>query len=168
MDLEENVCKESVFEALFQKHSKELYNFLRFKFSTLDVHDIVQDAFVKLWNNCKAVQPSKARAYLYTVANNQSLNELSKLKTARKYEGAGRESSREEAPDFILEKDEFAERLQQALDDLTDDLRITFLMNRVEGKKHQEIADILGISRKAVEKRIYKALALIREKVDGL
>ncbi len=40
------------------------------------------------------------------------------------------------------------------------------MLNRIEGKKHQEIADMLGISRKGVEKRIYTAIAKIREQVD--
>ena len=42
------------------------------------------------------------------------------------------------------------------------------MLNRVEGKKHQEIAEMLGISRKAVEKRIYTALDKLREEIKEL
>ena len=42
------------------------------------------------------------------------------------------------------------------------------MLNRVEGKKHKEIAELLGISQKAVEKRIYGALNKLREDIDGI
>jgi len=41
-------------------------------------------------------------------------------------------------------------------------------MNRIEGKKHKEIAALLGISSKAVEKRIYGALKKLREDINEL
>ena len=48
---------------------------------------------------------------------------------------------------------------------LPEGQRIAFMLNRVEGKKHQEIADILGLSKKAVEKRIYTALKTLRKDI---
>jgi RNA polymerase sigma-70 factor (ECF subfamily) len=45
---------------------------------------------------------------------------------------------------------------------------VAFLLNRIEGKKHKEIADMLGISVKAVEKRLYKALEKLRSQVGKL
>jgi RNA polymerase sigma-70 factor (ECF subfamily) len=41
-------------------------------------------------------------------------------------------------------------------------------MNRVEGKRFKEIAALLDISTKAVEKRIYGALKKLREDIDGI
>ena len=60
------------------------------------------------------------------------------------------------------------QRFERALNNLPEGQRIAFMMNRVEGKKHQEIADILGISRKAVEKRIYTALDKLRQEIKEL
>jgi len=54
------------------------------------------------------------------------------------------------------------------LANLTEAQRVAFLMNRVEGKKHKEIAEILGISRKGVEKRIYTALEKLRTEIEGI
>ena len=51
---------------------------------------------------------------------------------------------------------------------MSEDQRVTFLLNRVEGKKHAEIAEMLGISQKAVEKRIYTALAQLRKHIKEL
>jgi RNA polymerase sigma-70 factor (ECF subfamily) len=65
-----------------------------------------------------------------------------------------------------LEEKEYHDRLKKALEALTEDQRVTFSMNRIEGKTHQEIADLLGISRKTVEKRIYTVLNILKKKME--
>ncbi len=166
---EKNVCEEKVFNELFLQHSKDLHNFLYYKYGeSMNPGDIVQESFIKLWNNCAKVFFEKAKSFLFTVANNHMLNELSKAKTAQNYREIKPKDYTHENPEYILEESEYMSQLQDAINDLSEDLRVTLLLNRIDGKKHQEIADMLGISRKAVEKRIYKALALIREKVDGI
>ena len=67
-----------------------------------------------------------------------------------------------------MEGMEFQQKLEQALSELSEDQRVTLMLNRVEGKRHQEIADLLGISRKAVEKRIYTALAILEKKIGKI
>ena len=59
-------------------------------------------------------------------------------------------------------------RLQQAIESLTEEQRTAFLLNRIEGKRHKEIAEMLGISVKAVEKRLYKALEKLRNQVGKI
>ena len=130
----------------------------------------MQEAFSALWENCQKVTLDKAKSYLFTVANNKMLNDLDRKKTALTYQNEkpeGTDNTNLESPEFIIQEKEYMDRLQQALNELTEDQRVTFMMNRVEGKKHKEIAEILGISRKAVEKRIYKALDILREKLGN-
>jgi RNA polymerase sigma-70 factor (ECF subfamily) len=67
-----------------------------------------------------------------------------------------------------MEENEYMERLQRAIEGLTEAQRVAFLLNRIEGKKHNEIAEMLGISSKAVEKRIYTALDILREKIGDI
>jgi RNA polymerase sigma-70 factor (ECF subfamily) len=51
---------------------------------------------------------------------------------------------------------------------LTEAERVAFLLNRVEGKRFKEVAALLGISVKAVEKRVYGALKKVRTQIDGI
>ncbi|MBN1132055.1 MAG: RNA polymerase sigma factor [Bacteroidales bacterium] len=163
----ENVCSEKVFSELYKSVSKDLYNFLYYKYGEdSDPQDIVQSAFEKLWKNCKNVLPGKARSFLFTVANNEMLNAISRKKTVLNYRLEKTGDHTNETPEFLLEEKEYHDRLQRALEALSEDQRVTFMLNRVEGKTHQEIADMLGISRKAVEKRIYTALNILRQKVE--
>ena len=73
-----------------------------------------------------------------------------------------------ENPEYVLEESEFMQKYERALAKLSEAQRVAFLMNRTEGKRHKEIAEILGISRKAVEKRIYGALEKLRKEIDGI
>ena len=163
---ESNVCEEKVYNELFRIHSKNLHDFLYYKFGPgNNPGDVVQDAFLKLWNKCKDVMPEKAKSFLFTVANNKMLNEIAKKQTALDYTKKPVKSINSETPEYVLEEHQYMEKLKAALNDLTEDQRVTFMLNRVEGKKHQEIADMLGISRKAVEKRIYTSLKILRVKL---
>ena len=164
-----NVCDEKLFNEIFKSHSRELHNFLYYKYGgEHDLKDIVQDAFIKLWDNCHKVVFEKARSFLFTVANNQMLNELSKKKTVLNYAQQKPKHYTEESPEYVMEETEYMERLQSAIENLPEEQRVTFLLNRIDGKKHKEIAEMLGISRKAVEKRIYTALKKLREQVGDI
>ncbi len=162
-----NICKEKVFNGIFKSYSKNLHDFLYYKYgASNNPQDVVQVAFEKLWKNCKNVLPEKAKSFLYTVANNEMLNSISRKKTVLNYSLQKPKDYTVESPEFLLEEKEYHDRLQKALEELSEEQRVTFLLNRIEGKKHQEIADMLGISRKAVEKRIYTALKILRKKIE--
>jgi len=167
--LKENICDEHMFSSVFNKYSKELHNFLYYKFGErLNPKDKVQEAFIKLWQNCAKVTPNKAKSYLYTIANNLMLNEAAHQKVVLNFQKLPTKSHTNESPEFLLEEKQYMEKLQKALSRLTDAQRTAFLMNRIEGKKHKEIAELLGISTKAVEKRIYGALKKLRQDIKEI
>lgn len=165
----ENVCEEELFNELFRMYSKELHDFLYYKYGKENnPKDLVQEAFLKLWDNCHKVSAEKARSFLFTVANNQMLNELSRKKTVLTYTMKKPTYATIESPEYVMEEHQYMEKLQKAIQNLTEEQRVAFLLNRIEGKKHKEIAEMLGISRKAVEKRIYTALDKLRNEVGNL
>ncbi|MBT8273267.1 MAG: RNA polymerase sigma factor [Bacteroidia bacterium] len=168
-NLNENICEETLFASIFNKHAKDLNNFLYYKFGeALNPADKVQEAFIKLWENCAKVTPSKAKSYVFTIANNLMLNETAHQKVVLKYQKIKPKSYTNEDPQFIMEEGQYMQKLQNALSKLSDAQRTAFLMNRIEGKKHREIAELLGISTKAVEKRIYSALKKLREDIKEI
>ena len=113
--------------------------------------------------------PEKARSFLFTVANRQMINELSKKKTALNYStNEPKRQHTSESPEYILEEKEYMNKLKNGIENLSEEQRAAFLLNRIEGKRHQEIAEILGISRKAVEKRIYTALKKLKDQVGKI
>ena len=168
-NLYDNVCEEKLFAELFKKHAQELHNFIYYKYGEhISPRDKVQEAFIKLWDNCKKVPLQKAKSFLFTIANNLSLNQLKHDKVKLKFQQEDHKSYTNQSPEFILEEKEYLQKYQKALANLTEPQRVAFLLNRVEGKKHKEIAELLGISRKAVEKRIYGALEKLRKEIEGI
>ena len=165
-NIEENICAETVFERIYNKYSKSLHDFLYYKYGEkFNPNDKAQDAFIKLWDNCSKVTLSKAKSYLFTVANNMVLNDIKHQKVVLNYQQHKPKNYTNESPEFILEKDEYLKRYQIALANLTEDQRVAFLLNKVEGKKHNEIAEFLGVTRKVVEYRIYSAFKLLKEEL---
>jgi RNA polymerase sigma-70 factor (ECF subfamily) len=162
-------CDEKIFSNFFLKHSKLLHNFIYYKCGNTEMaDDLVQDSFIKFWNNCNKVIPGKAKSFLYTIATNLFLNAYAKSKVSLNFKSTITKTSTNESPEFLLEEKEFGIKLQKALANLTEAQRTTFLMNRIDGKKYKEIAEILGISVKAVEKRIHNALVSLRKKIENI
>jgi RNA polymerase sigma-70 factor (ECF subfamily) len=165
-----DTCEESIYNEIFRTYSTDLRNFIYYNFGDdFQPEDVVQESFLKLGKNCKDVPFEKAKSYLYTVANNHALNLASKKKTILKYNQQHNFSGEtNESPEFLMEQEQFHSKLKSALESLTEDQRVVFMLNKVEGKRHKEIAEMLGISRKAVEKRLYKAISILKGKIENI
>ena len=128
---------------------------------------MTQEAFIKLWENCADVPPEKAKSFLYTVANNASLNQIAHQKVVLNYTKNNTLNDRTNVnPEYIFEEEQFKVKLETAIANLTEGQRTAFLLNRIEGKKYAEIAEMLDISVKAVEKRIHGALVSLRANIE--
>lgn len=162
------ICEEQTYTHFFKKHAKSLRNYLLYKFGNEEqADDITQETFIKLWQNCADVPEEKAKSYIYTLANNASLNLVAHAKVKLKYAEANtKKSYTNENPEFLAEEEEFKNKLLQAIQKLNETQRVAFLMHRIDGKKYAEIAEELGISIKAVEKRIQIALQELRKEFD--
>ena len=162
-----SVCEQQNFEEIFNKHSQTLRNYIYYKCGdTQQAEDIVQEAYIKLWNNCAKVIFEKAKSFLYTVANNHFLNEVAHKKVVLEYQKQNISNNTTiETPQYLLEEEEFHKKLKKAIADLPERQREVFLLSRIDKKKYSEIADIVGISVKAVEKRMSKALLTLKEQI---
>jgi RNA polymerase sigma-70 factor (ECF subfamily) len=166
-ELHKDICEDSVFRDLYERLAEDLHNYLYYKFGErLGPGDKAQEAFVKLWENCKKVTPAKAKSFLYTVANNLMLNEAKHQKVVLKYQNEKPGTLTSESPEFILEQEEYLKKYQEVLASLSEEQRTAFLLNKAEGKKHEEIAQMLGVTRKVVEYRIYSAFKVLKEKLE--
>ena len=164
-----NICSEKVFENIFNTYAKDLKRFLYFKTQDMDLaEDIMQDAFVKLWDNCEKVSYDKAKSFLFTVAKNLFFNIKKHEKVILKHHNQSIRSSECETPEYIMIEKEFLIKIENVIASLPEKQKEVFLLSRIEKKKYKEIAEMLGISVKAVEKRMHFALLVMREKIYKL
>jgi len=163
------LCEETVFAGFFKTHVKTLRNYLYYKFGNEEqANDTTQESFIKLWENCGNVPVEKAKSFLYTVANNKALNQIAHQKVVVQYaKQSDSNALNAESPEYVMEEAEFGLKLQKAIDNLSEAQRVAFLLNRIDGKKYSEIAEMHDISVKAVEKRISGALVSLREQING-
>lgn len=163
--LAENVCEEKVFKALFNTMSRSLRDFIYYKSGDLDsANDIMQDAFFKLWEKCKDVPYEKAKSFIFTTANHLFLNGVKSQKVRLKYRQSNpNSSSHKEDPAYEMEMNEFKAKLEEAIANLPEGQREVFLLNRINKMTYKEIATSLGVSQKAIEKRMSKALIKLKD-----
>lgn len=167
---EKPLCDENKFDAFYTEHVRALRNFIYYKFGDADQSDdVVQESFIRLWNNCAKVTMDTAKGFLYRIAINLSTSIKRSEKVQLKYEErAVKDEWNAESPEFIILEKEFMEKLNDAIASLPDKQREVFLMNRIEKKTYKEIAEISGVSVKAIEKSMHKALVKLREKIGDI
>jgi len=165
-----NVCKEKIYTGVFNKYAADMNSYLYYKFGNLALaEDAVQEAFVKLWQNCKKVALQNAKSYLFTVANNFSLNKVKRQKFILNYVKQHHNPKIDhQDPSYKMEEEEFKIKLNTAIGQLKPKLRTTFLLHRIDKKTYNEIAEIEGVTVKAIEKRMSQALVFLRNHIDNI
>lgn len=119
------------------------------------VEDIVQDVYIKAYKAEKTKPIEHPKAFLFTIAKNLALNELNrKNKQIFSYIDEVTDSVEEESDSLEseLEANNKIELYCQAIAELPEKCRKVFLLRKVHGMKHQDIADKLNISLSSVEK----------------
>jgi RNA polymerase sigma-70 factor (ECF subfamily) len=157
---------QNAFEKLFRENYDAIRNFIYYKISDQKLaEDIAQDVFLKVWERRDEIIPDKVRYLCYTIANNLSLNYIKHLKIVYNFKNAFIEKNEFETPQHILEQKEFNHKLQEAIASLPEKQRVVFLMNRIDKLTYNEIAERLGLSVKAIEKRMSQALKELNQKL---
>lgn len=126
--------------------------------------DIVQDFFIKLWENRPRLEiKTDIKSYFLRSIHNRCLDYLARQRVRQDHKTNQLKSiSEEELWEYPLLDFELEQRLQKAINELPDGIRETFIMNRFEGLSYQEIAEKENVSVKAIEYRISKALSILR------
>jgi len=167
--MSETVCEDKVFSTIYRNYSKDVHNYLYYKFGNqIDISDIIQNIFIKLWDNCKKVSPDKARAFLFTIAKNLVLNEIKHQKIILGYQKISPKNYTNETPEFLLEEKQFLVKYQAALGKLSEEQRVVFSLSKIEGKKLTEKAEMLNLKKKVVEYRLYTAFKIIKDEIKEL
>ncbi|SNS57344.1 RNA polymerase sigma-70 factor, ECF subfamily [Ekhidna lutea] len=169
--MKDSLCEEHVFHKEYISHELKVRNFLFYKLGDLEkARDFTQEAFIRLWNNCAKVALNKAKGFLFTTANRLFLDHYDHKKVVLKFEHRSNrsENQMEQNPEFLYEEEEFKQRLETAVSDLPEKQRVVFLMSRIDKYKNREIAEIMDISIKTVEKHISSAVKTLKDNLDEI
>ncbi len=171
-DNNQTICDEHAFDNFFKGYAKSLRNHLYYKFGDLDqAEDIVQEAFIKVWDNCSKIPVGKAKSYLYTVAVNLGTSLMRHNQVKFKYKNyitRRKSDMTNESPEFLLLEKEYMEKIKRAIASLPDRQREVYLLSRIEKKTYREIAEMSNVSIKAIEKLMHKALIKMRKEIGNV
>jgi RNA polymerase sigma factor (sigma-70 family) len=146
----------------FLEARDDLLRFLKRRGRHRAAEDIVQSVWLKLRERGDEESWEEPRAVLFTTAANlgtDSHRRETVAERARSREAASAESATP-GPDPETQADAVGqlERLSVALEQLPEQCRRAFLLNRLDGLTHTEIATQLGVSTKTVQRHIERAL----------
>ena len=154
------------FKICFDEWFDVIRNYIFYKCGdTEKATDIAQEAFLKVWQKQFKYHPQQTKALLYKIAHELWISEYRKIQTARKFELSLTHKIDENSPERNFEYEELKSNYEKILAVLPEKQREVFLMSRMEELSYKEIADRIGLSVKAVEKRMSLALSELRNKL---
>lgn len=162
--------KEERFRKIYNENFKTLKNYLYYTYGDHEkAKDIMQESFMQLWDNFDNVPCNKAKGYVFVVAKNKYLNNIKRQNLKRKHvNGFQKNLLTYQSPEYILEEKQFLDKINREISALPEKQRTVFLLNRIDGKTYNEIAEMLELSLKTVEVRMHKALVTIRIKIGNV
>ena len=156
------------FERLFTKYYAPLCRHADKILNDLDTaEDLVQEFFYHFWKNRETFSPKLSlNAYLYHSIRNNALHYLEHLAVRKRYAEQVFSEFQDSMPAHVqpdVELNDLGKVINATLQQMPERCSRIFRMNRFDGKKYREIAEILSISVKTVEADMGKALQMFRK-----
>ncbi|HTK76007.1 MAG TPA: sigma-70 family RNA polymerase sigma factor [Gemmataceae bacterium] len=145
--------------------------------STEEAEDLAQEVFLRVYRTRKRYHPeAKFSTWLFTIANNLAFNALRSRQRKPVVALPAQESGplgprpaeqivpdRGEPPGHRLQQQELSVVIRRALDGLNERQRMAVVLNKFEDMNYAEIAEIMGLTTKAVKSLLSRARAALRE-----
>jgi len=148
---------------LFEDHFAQVRKTIFYRSGNAEVAtDIAQETFLKIWEKQNSIRSDKIKGLLYKIAGDLFVSHYRKEKRSFEFFNNYIFDTKSQSPEEEMAFDQLKESYKNALDKMNENQRTVFLLSRAENLKYAEIAEMLGISVKAVEKRMKYALEHLR------
>ena len=154
------------FKMIYDTHFDDLRRYLIFRSGDQDLSvDIAQNVFMKVWTKKIEIASGNIKSLLFKMATDEFISHIRKKKVEKEYiENVNLKLIREpDNNDDLLEKKVL---FQKALNQLPEKQKTALLMNKMQGLTYKEIAEVLNLSQKAIEKRIGLALKALKQNLN--
>ncbi len=154
------------FKTLFDNHFDAIRNYIWYRCGDAALaSDIAQDAFLKIWEKQLENNNGNLKSLLFKIAGDLFVNNYRRKNVQLKFQINNSFENKNESPEDQFEYNELKLQYEKALSALPEKQRTVYLMHRIDNMKYSEIAFDLGISVKAIEKRMSKALGFLKKKL---
>ncbi len=166
------------FDRLVTRYSRHVYSIAhRLTGNEADARDLVQEAFVRVWRAWRRIDPeAPLEGWLYRIVSNLHIDLLRRRRGQRVH--SLDEPISTASGDLVRERPDPAadiertvldaqvdRRIQEALLELSADLRMVVVLSDVEGYAYEEIAKMMGVPIGTVKSRLHRARRALRERL---
>ncbi len=165
--------KKEEFKSLFDTYFDDVRKYILYRSGDEETAtDIAQDTFMRIWEKQMILDPKTVKGLLFKMAGDLFISQYRREKLAFNFFNTFEPNSKSTTPEDELNFQELKTAYEAALNSMPEKQRTVFLMNRIDELKYREIADQLGLSVKAIEKRMNLALehlkTQLKNKISGL
>ena len=164
------------FQRIFERYSQPLFKFsLSYLKSKEAAEDVVQEVFIKVWNNRKSIKTDTSfQSYLFTIALNairKNFNKLTRLNEL-KHDILIKFSNKFDFDDNT-DYQSLLDKLDELINRMPEKRREVFIKKKIEEKSLKEISKELDITTKTVEYHITEAMRFLKQefkmlKINGM
>jgi RNA polymerase sigma factor (sigma-70 family) len=154
------------FEALFRQHQKEVYAWtVRIVRDSGIAEDLTVETFWRIYKSRARFDPAASfRAWARRIATNAALDHL---RHSRRETGLSEDFPCAPTADPAIRR-ETRERISRAFHELPPKYRLVATLALVEEEPYNNIAEAAGISVELVKVRVFRALRMLRKKLNSL
>jgi RNA polymerase sigma factor (sigma-70 family) len=167
---------------LMQRHRRGLFRFIfRHITNEADAIDLTQEVFIRAYFNVGRFRPTaRFVTWLYHIALNVCRDyarspayrhSSQRIPSDLLFETSAEQkslASNRAGPDRQAQQREEVRALEKVIGELPLDLKSPLILTALEGYSHIETAEMLGISAKAVEMKLYRARKLLLKKMKNI
>lgn len=158
------------FEVLYNRYFRKIYYFsLKFLQNKVETEDVVQNAFISLWEHRKTLDINQSvKSYLFKTVSNLIYNCLKRRAIRSRY--IEYELKKSDNFSNLTYDQVYFHDLEKSIDRIVTNLppqqQRIFYMSRGDGFSYEKIAERLDISVRTVENQIYRTLRVIRKSLS--
>ena len=159
----------AAFEEIVRRHQVAVFRFAcRILGDEAQAEDVAQTTFLKLLAAAPRYRPTaRLRTFLYTIAGRLCMDHFRKRRHTTIVEPPDRPDP-DPGPEEILVASERAHRIRTALATLPERQRVALVLRHFDGLGYAEIAEVLGVSVKAVERLLSRARGALAVRLKDL
>lgn len=172
--------EKAAFDILVLKYQHKLVGIIsRFVKDSMEVEDVVQEAFIKAYRGLKNFRGDSAfYTWLYRIGVNTAKNYLTSkgrrvsadgvdAQEAEQYEGVY-ELQEHDTPEGVMVSEEVKHSVYNSIEQLPEDLKEAIVLRELEGMSYEEIAEAMSCPIGTVRSRIFRAREAIEKNLRVL
>ncbi|MCZ6616927.1 MAG: sigma-70 family RNA polymerase sigma factor [Gammaproteobacteria bacterium] len=152
------------FQKWVESYQEDVWSLARYLLQDAsEAEDETQEAFIKLWNQRKTIDPGRIKPWLLKVTRNACLDRL-----RRRRHITDVQTGDSHGPVAVAQRDEMGRWLKAAIADLEEPYRSLVVLRDVQQHSYEEVARITDLNMSQVKVYLHRARKQLREQLTEI